>query len=149
ARFRLVFVYCVGVRIAEKQISAIANPDGPFGELKSLGQLVDLGIRRNDCVDRGVQPKHLHVHFARWNGNGAGSLPIKRELRAAHEDEIGRGIGNGSIDAEHSKLDLLYMLQIASYHQPIAGVPAADYRSATLSESLRKFAVHPDLGIIV
>ena len=55
----------IRVRIAEKQIAAVANPDGAFGELKSFGQLEDLRIRTDDRIDRRVEADDFDVDLAR------------------------------------------------------------------------------------
>src|SRR5882724_10123828 len=130
-------------------MSAVANPNRSFRELESIGEFVDLRIRRNDRIDRGIEANDFDVDLARRDRDGSGSCSIEREFRVPHEDVIGRGIEDWSIDAEHGDLDLLPRVDIASHDQPIAGIPAADHGSATLAKSASNLSVNPDLGIVV
>src|SRR5262245_11918309 len=146
---RPVFVDGVAVRIAKEQVAAVAHPDGTLGELETFSKLVDLGVARHNVVDSRVQSGHFDIHLARGAAERYNTTFVEIELREAHPNMGCWRSREWAVDAENRQLNLLAGLHIASDHQPIRSIPAADDRSSTLTEPAREFAIHPDLCVIV
>ena len=51
------------VRVAEKEIASITNPDRPFGEKKATSELLDFGILGNNPVEGWIITNNLSLHL--------------------------------------------------------------------------------------
>ena len=69
ARRSLCSVDRVAIGIAEEQVIVRTHPHRSFGEVEPFRQLEELGVRRNDRIDRGVRALDLDVHFVRRHRN--------------------------------------------------------------------------------
>src|SRR5690242_21570570 len=52
-----ILVDHVGGNIAEEQITALAHPNRPFQKAETLGNFFDFGVRGNNVIELGAQPR--------------------------------------------------------------------------------------------
>src|SRR5262245_34549597 len=85
----LVFVDGVVIGIAKEQVAAVAHPDRTLSELETFGELMDLGVSRDNLVNGRIQSNHLDIRLTRHAGERHNSAFVEIELRKAHPDVVG------------------------------------------------------------
>src|SRR3954447_11213650 len=134
------------VRIAEKQIAAIADPNGAFGEAKPTRQFFYLRIRRNQTIERGVIANDLRFHLL----NTAAVRPtVEIECDRFDPDEVRWALRTWAVEAENGNFKFLARLCVARQDHFIWRVPSFDNATAALTQHSGEVAIHPDLGIII
>ena len=137
------------VGIAEEKVAVgffrARYPDRPLREQESPCKFLDLRARRNDVIQRRILPGDLRRTLADSN---FGRL-VEVQGRRLDPDEVLGAVGNWSVDAEHSKLNLLAGLGVSREDHAIGSIESFNHGSARLPQDPRHFPVNPDLGIIV
>jgi len=134
------------VRIAEKQVPALAIPHQPLRELEPAGKSLNLGAGRQD----GIEPRILSEHLS-LDRNSARTRPstIEIEYSGLYPYEIIRASGNRTVNSEDCQLNFLPWDGIPGDYQPIRGIETLDNWPATLAVYGGQRAIHPDFGIVV
>src|SRR5271157_4811759 len=137
------------VGIAEEKVAVgffrTRHPDRTLREQKSPCKFLDLCALRNDVIQRRILPGDLRRTLA--DSHFGGLVEVQR--RRLDPDEIFGAIGDWSVDAEHSKLNVLAGLGVSREDHAIGSIESFNHGSARLSQDSRKFAVNPDLRIVV
>ena len=139
----------VVVGIAEEKIAVglfgARYPDWPFGEQESASKLLDLRVRRNDLVERGIFPDDLRRRLADRN---LGRL-VEIERCRLDPDEVLGAVGDRAVDAEDRELNPLAGLCVPGDDHAVRRVESLDHRPARLAQDAGHLAVHPHLGVVV
>src|SRR5271165_465231 len=137
------------VGIAEEKVAVgffrARHPDRALREQESSGEFLDLRARWNDVIQRWILPGDVRRSFANCNLGGL----VEVQGRRPDPDEILGTIGDWSVDAEHSKLNLLAGLGVSREDHTIGCIESFDHRPAGLPQDAWHLAVYPDLSIVV
>ena len=148
-RFIGIPVDPVRVGVAEEQVAAIAHPHRTFGETEAFGELPQLGVHRDDFVQRRIDALDAHIDFVRRHGHRTWRAALERELRFVEVDVVGRRVGDRAVHAEHGHLNLLARPCVVREYDTIRCAPARHHGAAHLAVAAADFAVHPDLGVVI
>ena len=114
-----VLINRVVIRIAEEQGLLVPQPDRSFGELKAFGELVELRIGRDDCIDPGIVALYVYVHLMWLDRDRCLGAGEKLQLGLTHVDVVGRCVGDGAVHAEDGQLYVLARFHVAAHEQAV------------------------------